>query len=33
MKLYIDGIVAAISNLLAAGVPIENEFIILNNWR
>ena len=27
------GIVTAISNLLAAGIPIENEFIILNNWR
>jgi hypothetical protein len=27
------GIVTAISHLLAAHVSIENEFIILNNWR
>jgi predicted nuclease of predicted toxin-antitoxin system len=27
------GIVAAIRKLEAAGVPIENEFIILNHWR
>jgi hypothetical protein len=27
------GIVAAIAHLLAAGVPVENEFIILNHWR
>src|SRR5205823_734320 len=27
------GIVVAIGNLLAANVPIENEFIILNEWR
>ncbi len=27
------GIVSAISHLLASGVPIENEFIILNQWR
>ncbi len=27
------GIVLAIANLLAANVPIENEFIILNDWR
>lgn len=27
------GIVTAISHLLAAGVPVENEFIILNHWR
>lgn len=27
------GIVTAISHLLAAGVPVENEFIILNQWR
>jgi len=29
------GIIAAISHLLAAGVPVENEFIILNlnHWR
>jgi hypothetical protein len=27
------GIVTAISHLLAAEVPVENEFIILNHWR
>jgi hypothetical protein len=27
------GVATAISHLLAAGVPIENEFIILNHWR
>jgi hypothetical protein len=27
------GIVAAITNLVAANLPIENEFIILNEWR
>jgi hypothetical protein len=27
------GIVTANSHLLAASVPIENEFIILNHWR
>lgn len=27
------GIVTAISHLVAAGVPLENEFIILNRWR
>jgi hypothetical protein len=27
------GIVTALSHLLAAEVPIENEFIILNDWR
>ena len=27
------GIVTAISHLVAANVPIENEFIILNHWR
>ena len=27
------GIVTAISHLLDAGVPFENEFIILNHWR
>jgi hypothetical protein len=27
------GIVQAIANLLAANVPVENEFIILNHWR
>ncbi|HEY3392775.1 MAG TPA: DUF5615 family PIN-like protein [Lacipirellulaceae bacterium] len=27
------GIVIAIGKLLAAGVPLENEFIILNQWR
>ena len=27
------GIVTAISHLLDAGVPVENEFIILNHWR
>jgi hypothetical protein len=27
------GIVVAIANLLAANIPIENEFIILNEWR
>jgi hypothetical protein len=27
------GIVLAIANLVAANVPIENEFIILNDWR
>jgi hypothetical protein len=27
------GIVVAITNLHAANVPIENEFIILNDWR
>jgi hypothetical protein len=27
------GIVSAISHLLAAGVPLENEFAILNHWR
>jgi predicted nuclease of predicted toxin-antitoxin system len=27
------GIVLAIANLLAANVPIENEFTILNDWR
>ena len=27
------GIVTAIGNLLAANVPVENQFIILNHWR
>ena len=27
------GIVLAIRNLLAASMPLENEFIILNHWR
>jgi hypothetical protein len=27
------GIVLAIANLLAAAAPIENEFVILNEWR
>ena len=27
------GIVNAISHLLDAGVPVENEFIVLNQWR
>ena len=27
------GIVAAIANLLASNVPVENEFVILNQWR
>lgn len=27
------GIVAAIRKLEAAGVPIENEYIVLNHWR
>ena len=27
------GVVRAIANLLAAGVPIADEFIILNHWR
>ena len=27
------GIVAAISHLLDGGVPVKNEFIILNHWR
>ena len=27
------GIVTAIGNLLAANVPIENQFIVLNHWR
>ena len=27
------GIVQAIANLLAAKVPVENQFIILNHWR
>jgi hypothetical protein len=27
------GIVRCIANLLAGNVPIENEFIILNDWR
>jgi hypothetical protein len=27
------GIVTAISHLLAAKVPVENEFVILNQWR
>jgi hypothetical protein len=27
------GIVTAISHLIAAHVPIENDFIILNHWR
>jgi hypothetical protein len=27
------GIITAISHLLDAGVPVENEFIILNHWR
>jgi len=27
------GIVAALRKLEAAGVPIENEFVILNQWR
>jgi len=31
--LTVHGITAAISNLVAAGVPVENEFIILNHWR
>ena len=37
MKLYLDlkpaGIVRAIRNLLAAGIPIRDEFHILNHWR
>lgn len=28
-----QGIVGAIANLLAAGVPIVNQFTILNHWR
>ncbi len=27
------GIVTAIAHLLAADVPVENEFIVLNQWR
>jgi hypothetical protein len=27
------GIVAAIRKLLAAGVPITNEYVVLNHWR
>jgi Domain of unknown function (DUF5615) len=27
------GVVLAIGNLIAANVPIENEFFILNDWR
>ena len=27
------GLVLAISNLTSANVPIENEFLILNEWR
>jgi hypothetical protein len=27
------GIVLAIANLIAANAPVENEFIILNEWR
>jgi hypothetical protein len=27
------GIVSAIGNLLAANVPVENQFIVLNHWR
>jgi hypothetical protein len=27
------GIATAIGHLLAAGVPVENEFVILNHWR
>jgi predicted nuclease of predicted toxin-antitoxin system len=27
------GIVSALRNLEAAGVPVQNEFIILNHWR
>jgi len=27
------GIVTAIGNLLAANVPVENQFIVLNHWR
>jgi hypothetical protein len=27
------GIATAISHLLAAEVPLENEFVILNHWR
>jgi hypothetical protein len=29
----VKAIVRAIDNLLAANVPIENQFIILNHWR
>jgi hypothetical protein len=31
--LTVKGIVAAIRKLEAAGVPIANEYIILNHWR
>ena len=31
--LSFPGIVRAIANLLAAGVPIVDQFIILNHWR
>jgi hypothetical protein len=31
--LSLRGIVTAISHLLAANIPIENDFIILNHWR
>jgi hypothetical protein len=27
------GIVAAVRKLEAAGVPIENEYVVLNHWR
>ncbi|MCI0333311.1 MAG: DUF5615 family PIN-like protein [Planctomycetes bacterium] len=27
------GIVVAIANLIAANIPIQNEFIVLNDWR
>ena len=43
MRLYLDddtaspptskGIVSAIRKLEAAGVPIRNEFSVLNHWR
>ncbi len=28
-----QGIVRAINNLLAAGIPTEDQYIILNHWR
>ena len=31
--LTVRGIVTAISNLLAANVPVQSQFIILNHWR
>lgn len=35
MKLYLNQqeIVRAINNLLAAGIPIADQYIILNQWR